>query len=103
MQKVIDIDWQMSDAHSLATSMLTDAFDNDPMMQLFDKDARTRLAAYVVNALREKSVNSMWAADSVTRDAVARSPYGAFGSNLCSKVGSLVMKSLYPETYEESW
>jgi hypothetical protein len=103
MELVADIDWGSSVAISNALIVLNDAFSRDPLMQLFDKDARYRLAAYIVTALHEEAnkvgLNMYVAGTFVKHVLMPRGIYSVFGTPLASNVAYLVQKSLYPASY----
>jgi len=99
-KELTDIDWGDEGAVEDAQYRLGSAFNNDPMMCLFDGYARGRLATYVVDALAARKPN-MYLAANLAEQAVVHSPYGAFGEALRRKVGTLVQQGLYPKLYVE--
>lgn len=99
-----DIDWNESIAGSTAIFYLRRAFNKDPMMQLFDKDALFRLAVYIIDHLKGYDNPSIYKAyHLVAYEIMPNSPYGAFGQPLARKVASLVQMSLYPDTWEREY
>ena len=100
-KELTDIDWGDEGAVEDAQYRLGAAFNNDPMMCLFDGYARGRLVGYVVDALAARKPN-MYLAVNLAEMAVKDSPYGAFGEALRYKVGTLVQQSLYPKSYVEA-
>jgi hypothetical protein len=96
-----DIDFATTQKFTAVYS-LTTAFNKDPMMQLFDNDARQRLASFIIVKLyEEKPANLFVAGNLVTYRIMPNSIYSAFGQPLASQVGYLVQESLWPVSYKE--
>jgi len=98
-----DIDWTDKDALGTALYLLDRAFANDPLMQLFDRAARERLAKYVVDQLVEWGPKNLYQAGHATKhEILPRSIYSVFGEPLAGEVAYLVQKHLYPESWKET-
>ena len=97
-----DIDWDDEQAPATAMHQLTVAFSYDPLMSMFDREHRLRLANYVTTALVEEKPPNMWRAETfVTHTVVPNSIYGVFGRPVAARVGWLVQTALYPNAYKE--
>ena len=97
-----DINWDDSLAGPNAVVAVYQAFQGDPMMQLFSEDALYRLADFVVGELKKYSPSSMYAVyNIVTYKIMRRSVYYAFGTPLFDKVADIVSSALYPETWAQ--
>ena len=97
-----DIDWEDSESVLGGYFRLLGEFNRDPLTSLFDRDARQRLVKHVMDRLAEEKPKTMWVAEHMTAyKIIPESLYGVFGQALASRVGLLVMKSLYPDKYAE--
>lgn len=98
-----DIDWNSEDSKPIALHYLMLEFTRDPLMSMFDREHRLRLAKYVINALSEERPPNMWRAETfVTHTVVPNSIYGVFGRPVAARVGWLVQTALYPNAYKEN-
>ena len=98
-----DIDWNDEQAKTTALHRLNTAFSYDPLMSMFDRTHRLRLANYVVAALIEEKPPNLWRAETfVTHTVVPNSIYGVFGRPVASRVGWMVQTALYPQAYKEN-